>query len=69
MDTYDESNTVPVEFEVSYSMDTARHEKDIEITMSTLCSFGALWALLRAWSWSRRSGKAAVDFVVGSGTE
>uniref|UniRef100_A0A915L6J3 Uncharacterized protein n=1 Tax=Romanomermis culicivorax TaxID=13658 RepID=A0A915L6J3_ROMCU len=46
---------------VQYSMDTKRHEKDIEITMATLCSFGVLWSALKLWSCSKRSGKTAPD--------
>ncbi len=61
-DQFDANPELEVEFAVEYYMDTERHEKDLEITMGVLCSFGGLWAMLRAWSWSKRAGKAVIDF-------
>lgn len=55
---------VELEFEMRYMMESSRYEKDVEITMGTLCSIGALWAGIRTWSWTRRSGRMAVDFLV-----
>ncbi len=64
IDSMTKISEVQLEFEMRYSMDSSRYDKDIEITMGTLCSIGAVWAGIRTWSWTRRSGRMAVDFLV-----
>ena len=53
--------TVEMTFSVSYKMDMKEAHKDVEISVGVLSVFAVLLAAIEAWSWSRRSGKLAVD--------
>ena len=52
---------IEMEFSVSYKMDMKEAHKDVEISVGVLSVFAVLLAVIEAWSWSRRSGKLAVD--------
>ena len=48
-------------FSVSYMMDLKEGKKDIEISVGVMSVFAVLYAAMQTWSWSRRSGRVAVD--------
>ena len=48
-------------FKVTYDMEAGETEKDLEIAVGVLSAFAVIWAAMETWSWSRRSGKLAVD--------
>ncbi|XP_064640211.1 meckelin-like isoform X2 [Lineus longissimus] len=62
-DSYGTGQTVQVSFEVIYKSSQAKFEYDLSIAMGVLCCLGAIYAFMRTWGWSRRSGKATVDFL------
>ena len=51
----------PFSFKVTYDMEAGETEKDLEIAVGVLSAFAVIWAAMETWSWSRRSGKLAVD--------
>ena len=48
-------------FSVDYKMNMKEANKDVEIAVGVLSVFAVLLSAVEAWSWSRRSGKVAVD--------
>uniref|UniRef100_A0A7E4ZZE5 Meckelin n=1 Tax=Panagrellus redivivus TaxID=6233 RepID=A0A7E4ZZE5_PANRE len=48
-------------FGVTYTMDTTKHDKTIEVIMAVFCSTSILWGALRAYAWGRRAGKQIID--------
>ena len=52
---------VDFDFTVNYKMEMKESKKDIEISVGVLSVFAVLWSVMETWSWSRRSGKVAVD--------
>ena len=52
---------VEMKFSVSYKMDMKEAHKDVEISVGVLSVFAVLLSAVEAWTWSRRSGKLAVD--------
>ena len=52
---------VAMKFSVSYKMDMKEAHKDVEISVGVLSVFAVLLSAVETWSWSRRSGKLAVD--------
>ena len=52
---------VVMKFSVSYKMDMKEAHKDVEIAVGVLSVFAVLLSAVETWSWSRRSGKLAVD--------
>ena len=57
----EDEESVQVEFSVSYRVDMKEEKKKIEIAVGVMSVFGVLWAAIETWSWSRRSGKLAID--------
>lgn len=55
-----DSAVVQRKFAVTYTIDPERHNRELEITMAVLCPLSVLWAAVKAYSWSRRSGKASL---------
>ncbi len=60
-DDLEEGKEFDFEFSVSYSMDMKEGKKDIEISVGVMSVFAVLWAAAQTWSWSRRSGRMAID--------
>ena len=52
---------VVMKFSVTYKMDMKEAHKDVEISVGVLSVFAVLLSAVETWSWSRRSGKLAVD--------
>jgi hypothetical protein len=52
-----------VKFQVVYQSSQAKFEYDLSIAQGVLCCLGAIFAFMRTWGWSRRSGKVTVDFL------
>ena len=50
-----------MKFSVTYEMEMKESKKDFEIAVGVLSVFAVLLAAIEAWSWSKRSGKVAVD--------
>ena len=50
-------------FQVTYEIDSTRHDKTIEVLMAVFCSTSVLWGALRAYAWGRRAGKQIIDVV------
>ena len=57
----DDGAEVEMKFSVTYEMEMKESKKDVEIAVGVLSVFAVLLAAIEAWSWSRRSGKVAVD--------
>ncbi|WKY12343.1 hypothetical protein Q1695_003711 [Nippostrongylus brasiliensis] len=54
------SAVVQRKLSVTYDIDPARHDRELEITMAVLGPLSVLWATVKAYSWGRRSGKASL---------
>ncbi|XP_015791559.1 meckelin-like [Tetranychus urticae] len=54
---------VPIEFCINYSADQSKNARDLSICQGVFCGFAVLIALFRAWAWTKRQGKQAVDPV------
>src|SRR5690606_32064565 len=57
------SKTLDSIFQVTYEIDSTRHDKTIEVLMAVLCSTSVLWGGLRAYAWGRRAGKQIIDVI------
>ncbi|XP_041376380.1 meckelin-like [Gigantopelta aegis] len=53
---------VQVSFRVTYDMDQSKYNRNFQIATGTLCTLGVLYAGYRAWVWSKRDGRIAIDF-------
>ncbi len=60
-DELENGEEVDFEFAVTYEMDMKEGKKDIEISVGVMSVFAVLWAAMETWSWSRRSGRIAID--------
>jgi len=48
---------------VVYSMSLEPYRRDISIAVGVLVAFAVVYAIIQTWSWTRRAGRLAVDFV------
>ena len=53
---------IEIEFNVTYSMDDWKSQRDLSIAISVLCFSAVLWAIFRTWCWAKRNGKVGLDF-------
>ena len=63
IETSDLNAVVSVNFDVIYSMKIEGQIQGIWSTVGALSAIGFVWAFIRIWIWSRRSGKIAVDII------
>ncbi|XP_021355740.1 meckelin-like [Mizuhopecten yessoensis] len=57
-----EGATISPTFTVTYWMSQIKFRRDFQIATGTLSTLGILYAGYRAWVWSKRAGKLAIDF-------
>lgn len=63
VETRDLKATAKIKFDIKYTMKIQAQIEGIWITVGVLGVFSFLWAFIRIWIWSRRSGKIAVDII------
>jgi len=48
---------------VEYSMSLDKYKRDILIAVGILVAVALVYTVIQTWSWTRRAGRLAVDFV------
>ncbi|EPB67741.1 hypothetical protein ANCCEY_13168 [Ancylostoma ceylanicum] len=55
-----QTDVVGTRLSVTYEIEPTRHDRELEISMAVLGPLSVIWAVMKAYSWGRRSGKASL---------
>ncbi|KAL6743356.1 hypothetical protein Aduo_016401 [Ancylostoma duodenale] len=54
------TDVIGTKLSVTYEIEPTRHDRELEISMAVLGPLSVIWAVMKAYSWGRRSGKASL---------
>ncbi|XP_070575906.1 meckelin-like [Ptychodera flava] len=62
-DSYESNTAQSVRFEVKYTMDMTKYDRDVSIAMGTMSALAVIWAMVRTNGWRRRAGMITIDII------
>ena len=54
---------IQVSFRVEYTMSLDKYKRDVLIAVGILIALAVVSTVIQTWSWTRRAGRLAIDFV------